>query len=95
VTCALDPADRFDPAFVDAMLGIESLCRYLGLIDDGTGLLGDPPFANTDSDLEPIDALLGLMSVSTTARLLVETMAAAPSTRTTLEPGRWDRQLLR
>ena len=99
---ALDPERSVDDAFLDAVVGLDSFCRALGLtLDDA--IRGDGSLVRAPDDLpddlpeDLIDALLGLVSVRTTVAVVV---AAASSTSAGDAPASdaaslWSREQLR
>lgn len=72
---ALDPEHPIDDAFLDAVLGLDSLCRALGLTLDDAIQPGDASLARAPDDL--VDALLGLISLRTTVALVVAAASSA------------------
>ncbi|HEY0992981.1 MAG TPA: hypothetical protein VGD80_38275 [Kofleriaceae bacterium] len=75
---ALDPERSIDDAFLDAVVGLDSFCRALGLtLDDAIQGDGSPVRAPDDLPEDLIDALLGLVSVRTTVALVVAAASSA------------------
>jgi hypothetical protein len=107
---AVDPAGPDDDAFCDALAGLCRLCRQLALIAGDAATPGAPldlDIASEIADSEPdelLDAVLGLVSLHTTADLLLAALGDAladdappgtPGTHDAPEPPAWSRELLR
>lgn len=79
-----EPEGVAGDAFLDALLGLDSVCRYLAIVvgeaarfgEDPGDAPGDGPGEGNDALLDPLldpllDALLGLVSVHRTVSLLL------------------------
>lgn len=95
------PHDPDGDAFLDALAGLDSVCRYLALVLGEAARPGDAPGdANDELPDDMIDALLGLVSVHRTVSLL---LAAVPEVRAgegagppaPEAPAAWSREVLR
>lgn len=100
----LDPEGPGDDAIFDALVGLSRVCRYLALvIDDATlapGGAADTPAGPDDASDEPLDAVLGLVSVRTTVALVLAALCSEPADGGPgdAEPAAlaaWSRELLR
>jgi hypothetical protein len=95
---ALEPAAPGADAFVDALLGLDRLCGWLGEATDAA--LGDVvasgelPMAPSDGD-DVLDAVLGLASLRTTLSLVLRALASQPADLAEEPAAGWSRELLR
>ena len=90
---ALDPECSIDDAFLDAVLGLDRLCRALGLALDDALEPADDPLVRAPDDL--VDALLGLISVRTTVALVVAAASSACARVAPAADAAWSREQLR
>jgi len=97
VSRALDPERSIDDAFLDAVLGLDSLCRALGLTLDDAIRPGDGSLVRAPDDLpdDLVDALLGLISVRTTVALVLAAASSASARVAPASDAAWSRELLR
>jgi hypothetical protein len=100
---ALDPAGPGDDAFVDALVGLAGVCRWLageaGEIERATVTAGTPGDAGADAPAaeldEPLAALLGLVSMRTTLSLVLAALCGDPADAEPEAGAAWSRELLR
>jgi uncharacterized membrane protein len=95
MTAALEPAAPGGDAFVDAVVGLDQLCRWLGPVVDAAagGGAGEASDAAVGDDL--LDAVLGLVSLRTTLALVLAALDSEPPDVPDGPAAGWSRDLLR
>jgi hypothetical protein len=75
----LDAAIADDDAFVDALVGLDRLCGWLGAAIDRAIVEGELPGELVDDASDDLlDALLGVVSARTTLSLVLSALASEP-----------------
>jgi hypothetical protein len=99
VSPVLDPERPTDDAFLDAVLGLDRLCRALAVLDDAIpssddALRGSPDLPDDLPD-DVLDVLLGAISIRTTVALVLAAAASANPRSAPVADAAWSRELLR